>query len=221
MDPELSILMPKHRFIDTPLGVCLDGAGPQKLAALLAELDELLATMGVNLDTVLQPGISAGEVRDTLATVDLIPPDELLVWYGWHNGLRVDANNKYLGLSPFVAQADLDWSIGRYQYDVADMIPLGLWMPKWLCIESDRGMAIHCSGNPTDLPLIRRPDAEIYDFLEESSEHQIVSLSTMVAMWIQALEEGIVWPVYSDGFLEWGFDGERLVEMDGGRCILT
>jgi hypothetical protein len=212
---------PNFTFSETPLGTCLDGASPERLALLLAELDNLLATMGVNLDTVLQPGITPAEVRAAFATVNLVPPDELLVWYGWHNGLRVDSNNKYLGLSPFVAQADLDWSIRGYQYDLAEIIPAGLGLPNWFGIESDRGLAVYCSGNPADLPLVRRPEAEIYDVLEESADHQIVSLCTMVAWWIQALEHGAARPSTELGQLDWIYDGARLAEIDGGKWILN
>jgi hypothetical protein len=212
--------MSKFIFTETESGACLEGAGPVRLASLLSELDELLGTLGVDLDTVLEPGIAPDEVRTAMAAVDLIPPDELIVWYGWHNGLRLNDEGKYLGFAPFVDQADVDWSVDTYQYAIRETVPMGLWAEGWFCMESDRGLAAFCSGNSEDLPLLRREQVEEYDFLEESTEHQIVSLSTMVALWIQAIEAGLIWPMIELGQLTWGRDGPGLVAMDAGRFIL-
>lgn len=212
--------MSKFTFIETELGLCLDGAGPAKLDSLLRELDHVLAALDVDLNLVLDPGIAPDLVREAFAQVGLVPPEELIVWYGWHNGLRVDAQGKYLGLTPFVAQADVDWSIANYRYQLREAVPMGLWAEGWLCMESDRGLSAYCSRNPGDLPLLRRVDFEAFDFLEESSAHQIVSLSTMVALWIDAIEAGLVWPIIELGQLAWGYDGPALLAMDAGRCFL-
>jgi hypothetical protein len=212
--------MSNFTFTETASGLCLNGAGPESLVSLLAELDALLGTLGVDLDTVLGPGIAPDEVRTAMAAVDLVPPDELIVWYGWHNGLRLNDEGKYLGEAPFVYQADVDWSVRSYRYCIREMVPMGLWAEGWFCMESDRGLAAFCSGNPEDLPLLRREASDTYDFVEESTAHQVVSLSTMVALWIQAIEAGLIWPVIEHGQLTWESDGPGLVAMDAGRFFL-
>jgi hypothetical protein len=212
--------MAKFKFTETASGLCLEGAGPERLASVLSELDELLGSLGVDLDTVLEPGISPEKVDAAMASVGLVPPEELVVWYGWHNGLRVNDQGKYLGEPPFVYQADVDWSVRKYRYRVRESVPMGLWAEGWFCMESDRGLAAFCSGNPEDLPLLRREASDTYDFVEESTAHQVVSLSTMVALWIQAIESGLIWPVIELGQLTWGSDGPGLVAMDAGRFFL-
>lgn len=213
--------MSEFTFVETSSGLQLRDAGPSRLTALLRDFDQLLAGIGVDLDTVLAPGLSAPEVRRLFASVDLIAPDELVVWYGWHNGLRVSTENTYLGLSPFVLPADLAWSIADYRYQLAETVPIGLWSSGWLCMESDGGaLAVYCSGNAADLPRIRRQHVEAYDFLEQSADHQIVSLCTMVALWMDALRARAIWPRLNGGFLEWEIDGPKLVAMDSGRLIL-
>jgi hypothetical protein len=71
--------MSNFTFTETASGLCLSGAGPERLVSLLAELDALLGILGVDLDTVLSPGVAPDEVRTAMAAVDLVPPDELIV----------------------------------------------------------------------------------------------------------------------------------------------
>jgi hypothetical protein len=87
-------------------------------------------------------------------------------------------------------------------------------------MESDRGLAAFCSGNPGDLPLLRREDFDSFHFLQESTAHQVVSLSTMVALWIEAIKAGLAWPMIELGQPTWGYDGPGLVAMDAGRAFL-
>ncbi len=94
------------------------------------------------------------------------------------------------------------------------------WAHGWFSIEQGHGLAVYCSGDPAALPLIRRHWTEAFDFLEESNAHQSVSLSTVVALWIQAIEAGVTWPQVEMGHLDRGFDGPALVAMDAGRFIL-
>jgi hypothetical protein len=213
--------MTNTKVITTLKGLCIDDASPTKLALLLREFDGKLAEFGVNLDTVLASGITPEEVHETFAAVDLVPPDELVVWYGWHNGLRLGADNRYVGMSPFAAHANLDWSIANYRYKLAEAVPAGLWAEKWLCVESDRGLAVYCSGNPTELPLLRREEVEEYDFVEPSTDHQIVSLCTMVAWWIEALDVGAAHPSDVQGRLAWTYDAVRLMSIDRGTLIVS
>ena len=177
--------------------------------------------MGVDLDSVLAPGIGPDEVRRGFGSIGLVAPEELIVWYGWHNGVRLTPGDKYVGLPPFVVQANLDWSISNYRYQVSEGIPAGVWAENWFCMESDRGLAAYCSGNATDLPLLRREQVEEYDFLDASIAHQIVSLCTMVSWWIEALSIGAVRPIHDRGRPAWAYQGDLLTSIDHGTYILV
>jgi hypothetical protein len=210
----------KFTFLETASGLCLEDAGPTKLASLLKELDKLLGTFGIDLDELMEPGINEDEIRAGFAEVGLVAPEELVVLYRWHNGVRDFEVGRLYGHPPFFFQSSLETAVWDTRYNLAEMSP-EWWASGWFSIEQSHGLAVYCTGDPEALPLIRRHWTEAFDFLEESTSHQTVSLSTMVALWIDAIAAGLTWPVIEMGHLTWGFDGPGIVAMDAGRLILV
>jgi hypothetical protein len=60
------------------------------LASLLEQLEEVLRAFGAPVADALQPGLPDDAVRAALAAEGLGAPEELIVWWGWHNGAGVE-----------------------------------------------------------------------------------------------------------------------------------
>ena len=56
---------------------------PGRLETLIGEL----GTLGSPIGRYLRPGRSVAELRATLGALDLVPPEELVDWYAWHDGV--------------------------------------------------------------------------------------------------------------------------------------
>jgi hypothetical protein len=56
---------------------------PARLEALIGELD----TLGSPIRRYLRPGRPESDVRSALEGLGLTPPDELIDWFGWHDGI--------------------------------------------------------------------------------------------------------------------------------------
>jgi hypothetical protein len=163
---------------------------------------------GAPIDRWLAPGIGADEVRQKLVEVGLVAPDELLVWFGWHNGLARARPGEYPELAlPNFVPASIDFAIRRYVDMVLNVaIPPG--EPRdsfmfgagegWLrIVGSLRGCAVDCSGKtpPESPPRIRSADDQ-FDEDDPDKLGQAVSLCTYVTWWLDRLHSGsIAWNV--------------------------
>lgn len=181
-----------------------DGASPQLLAELLEQCEKEFISAGVPLDRWLAPGIGAEEVNQKLAEVGLIAPDELLVWFGWHNGLTTPTPGEIAERAlPNFVPASIDLTIRRYKDLVLNFeppymndIPLKYFTfgagEGWLRIEDDsRGCAVDCSGKypPSDAPRIRYASEQFYETGAETL-FRAVSLCTRVTWMLDSFHSG-------------------------------
>ena len=203
---------------ETPQGWSLEGASPARLRELLDTFTHKLADRGIDCDHLLNPGASAEEVKAGFASVDLVAPDELVVWFGWHNGLRENGNHQWFGHVPFVFPMTLKWCIDDYKYQLAEGIPLGVWTAGWFALEAEVGLAVFCGADPADSLLVRKPDPESGDSLDVPSVNQLVSLCTLVTWWIDALDAGYATPGV-DAW-DWKYDNPGLIDIDHETLIL-
>jgi hypothetical protein len=75
----------------------------ERLRLALNRFERALADHEVPVVQGLLPGVDESEVRQMLAEVDIEPPDDLIDWFGWHNGYAPPRSGK-----PF-------WNIGPSQ----------------------------------------------------------------------------------------------------------
>jgi hypothetical protein len=212
--------MSGNEIMELPEGWQLRDASPQRLKSLLADFDTALASVGVDVDSVLAPGITESEVRSGFQSMGLVAPDELVVWFGWHNGLGAASGKTWAGLPPFMSQASLDWMTDRYRYHIEEAVPAGVWVAGWVSLDDTKDVAAFCSGDAAASPIVRVFDLELFP-PEPSAEGQVLSLCTMISWWVAAIQTGMATPTTAYGDLAWDYDNKRLMELDKGTMLLV
>lgn len=195
------------RIVATADGPKADPAGPDVLAQLLTWYETELVAAGVPLDKWLRPGIDRDEVTARLAEVGLVVNEELIVWFGWHNGRVRDEEvvNMSGRALPNLEPASLDEAIARYRALVLDFVPPTMAFEDapldakyftygvgkgWLRLGSDNhGCAVNCSEAPHLTPKIRYA-AEDYWYEENEEKYQAVSICTWITWSLENLRSG-------------------------------
>ena len=193
--------------VRTPHGPMAGSASAGLLRELLEEFEREARSAGAPTDLWLDDGIGASEVISELADVGLIANDELITWFGWHNGIR-DAATAGAGsrVLPFIIPASLDAAIHRYRDLVLDFVipPNGSIGGNptdmrgagfgWLNLEADNyGLAVACRSEARFTPLVRRIEDD-WDDPAARGKLQVVSLCTLVTWWTQGIRNGaVVW----------------------------
>lgn len=200
-------------FTTLPDGPVLVGASERLLGQLLLELEEEMARSGAPLTA--SQGLSEDEVRAGLSSIQLQPPPELLVWFGWHNGSTAQATRGSTPHLPNFSIASLSDAIERYRATVQDFTPPEGLDPDffdsgagagWLRLgRSNIGLAVEC--NTLSAPRIHFATE---DFNEAPANYRAVSLCTFVGWRIYGLRSGAYrWNAHSQN---WVTDVSRLHE---------
>lgn len=165
-------------------------ASPELLRELLKLLDAELAAGGLHLPSAFGPGMDEGAVEDALHAEGLAAPEEVVVWFGWHNGSAIRGQPL-----PNLYPGSLEQALKIYHAIVDEEPSEGddpdAWYayagPGWLRLGAETlDLAIDCrtAAGP---PLLRQPS---YDFDEASGKRQARSLCTWVTWRILALRNG-------------------------------
>jgi len=172
-------------IITTPEGFSVEGASPDLLRELLDRFASTTARLGAPIEDYLNPGISEAEIEDSLGKVGLVPPDELVAWWGWHNGTAPGRN---LPLSLDLRSLEISLELYRRQIFGPNQWE---WQRSWIPIVGNdpAGIAIDCSA-PRDRPPLVRPVNGSIGTHPDDSDRQAVSLCTVVTWWLLARENG-------------------------------
>jgi hypothetical protein len=191
-------------IILTDNGPMAQGSSPELLRELLETYEYECDRMGSPIKRALASGIPEKQVREMLAEVGLVANDEVVTWFGWHDGVstEIDFEISVHAMPDFVA-APLFYAIQRYRDMVLEFEPpYGTDVPweyfmfgageGWLMlIDSNRGCAIDCFAelDRSTPPRIRSASE---NFLESGSErlYRAVSLCTLVTWWLEGLRTG-------------------------------
>ena len=65
-----------------------------RLGLALAEYERLLRRTGLDVDKLYAPGVPDDVTSSALSSIGLTAPAELLEWFGWHDGARLQADGK-------------------------------------------------------------------------------------------------------------------------------
>jgi hypothetical protein len=174
-----------------------------ELRPLLEELDRRLRAFGAPIVEAFRPGLPAGEVKAVFADEGLSAPDDVVTWWGWHDGAAVsDAPPVVSGPGVYLRSENTlieDWHVlsldeatrthrwFRADYadaGAADLLPGG-WFPI-LVTGAKPTMWIDCSG--ADAPLY------VDEHLPEPTEPLFPSLAQFVADVIRAFDQGLIRP---------------------------
>ncbi len=178
----------------------------------LRKLERLLTEQEAPVVERLQPPVSPVAIAALESEFGLTLPDELRLWWEWHNGTDVKPHERAVKASigplfEFLG-AEEALKVTRESQELAREIdpdePEVYWGSTWLAIGNDGRVACDLAVNP-DAPV---PVLDV-DYHKVAQPGAIVakSLGEMVAWWIEALETG-AWH-YDDGHDRW----ERTYEL--------
>jgi len=211
MHPHLSV---HEQLVDTEteFGPTVTPNSPAVLRQLLDEFEDIVRAQGAPVDGHLAPGISRETLTEQLGSVGLAPPEELVTWFAWHNGLQQPPGGRLRAdcLPPCITPSSLARALGRYYTDADADHEEGPWnsAPGWLMLNSSQdGLAISCQDNPTKAPLVRSADMDNPLWAEHSSQ-QVVSLCTAVSYWIRTVELGV--HSWNRETQRWDYDSSRI-----------
>ena len=180
-------------IVETPEGPMAEDSSAELLSRLLIEFEVELRKQGVPVDRYLQPGAPPEVVRASFAAAGLVAPDEVVAWFGWHDGrvlLQDDPaqyvlpNFEFQSLQMTFAWRDKwipEWGTDEWQ-----------WHPEWTPISTGHPQfTVKADGDPAHPPLVRCIDPELgWGTQPNYTDHQVVSLCTPVTWWIEFLRNG-------------------------------
>jgi hypothetical protein len=186
-------------FIQTPDGPMLTGSSPDLLQTLLIRYEEVLTSLGGPVADTMNPGLGSFEVEIKLRSRGLSCPDELLVWFGWHNGVMLEGL-RTAGI-PGLFPAGLDACLAAYDQsrsELEDYVELDLDYESlaygategWLRLQSiSESIAVECARDGASPPRTRWANLDFTD-PTYAGRFRAVSLCTTVARWIESAEAG-------------------------------
>ncbi|MEO8094692.1 MAG: hypothetical protein ABI632_07140 [Pseudolysinimonas sp.] len=201
----------------TDYGPSVDGAGPQKLRSLLQDYAEAMRHAGAPADTNLADGLPAGEIGRQLASTELPPNAELIEWFAWSNGLRLNPDGSGAGVHPFMSPVSLEYAIANYEYGSRLSQTIWSYAPDWFPMEiHPHGLSVSPTYSDQTL-LVRRPDEEL-PLAGDDIRQQVLSLCTVVEWTVEAIRAEICH--WDGGSSSWKFDLRGLPEIQLGTAIL-
>jgi hypothetical protein len=146
--------------------------------------------------------VSEDQIQDALATVDLIPPPELLAWWGWHNGVTADAPPS-TGYTQIGVDAWSQFSVQEAVRVAAEMRTVAnevasstgmpadkFWRNEWLPLLTYGGadyFVIRCAEPHLGTLVIKDSEGEA-----ESDQIDAPSLFDLVSAAIQSIRNGAI-----------------------------
>lgn len=166
----------------------------QSLEAIATGLHLLGRTATAGL---LRPGRPAEQTRADLGERGLVPSDELVQLYAWHDGTDAPPGTLLddMHLFPGFYLASVEEALANYAAFRDDR----RWNPNWLPVFANGGgdfLAVTCSAQPDDR-------GQVIHYRIDESEHPVefVSVSRMLATVAAAYREHVYF-IDEDGYLE-------------------
>lgn len=191
----MAIQLPKLQ--KTSDGWTVDNASPSLLVELLDELARCAADAGAPLHDVLQPGLSRQQVVDGLGQLGLAAPEELVAWWGWHNGSRPGL----IG-GQGMALNSLEYALAIYPHDALGTGEFS-WNPAYVTLLGPGSYGVSVSTAQSLTPPAVRGTESGAGTEPGRVDNQAISLCTVVTWWITARRNGwITWQDFG-GFGSW------------------
>lgn len=185
-------------------GVTISSTGPDALSNLLDEFSNVARSLGVPVDEALDAGVDAAVVEREFAKVEVVPPSELIAWFGWRNGPRI-VDGRTLGSAlPHMEPASVARAAEGYAYmqregarefwppDEDIQSQYWPWLPGWVPLETEmRGFIVNTGNDPALPPLVRKSNEE-HPVDSWNGSYQIVSLCTLVSAWLEMIDAGVM-----------------------------
>ncbi len=206
------------KTIHTPDGLSVEGASPELLISLLGEYESALEGLRPGCAEAFRPGLPADAIISRFAPLGYVPNDEVIAWWGWHDGLH-DSDLNPPGVTPFRLDAAVDLVLKMHRGVVRPPDWLfDTWHPAWIPFDYTATLAIR--GDSAQVPPPVRPQQpEMGDHTQDApAPAQVISLCTPVTWWITAIREG--WRRWDEerGMI-WAFRDEYPPEWSDTRLV--
>jgi hypothetical protein len=167
---------------------------PGRLRLALERLEAALIRTGYPIAEGLQPGLSEDEVRTRLAAIGVDPPDDLVTWFGWHDGYETPTGGSYYGwICPAFEILTLEEACERHAYHQQDLLlstPYRDQQTEWFPVL--RSDAASCVINYSD-DVESRGSVAICDagVVEPAPGRRPASLVEPIELWLSYLDSGL------------------------------
>lgn len=185
--------------------------GSAPLRALLEQLEDRLRAFGAPVVDAFRPGAPLEQVRAAIAAEGLSAHDDLVTWWGWHDGS--DAGGvaaDYSGPGIYFRQENT--LVGPWHViSLDDALRIRRWwrstapqlVPEdWLPVLQFEGTPVLCADDAAELHILD-------EGFPEPPPPQFGSLAEFVAAVIRLFDEGLVVPHPEDERVPW-FDAASL-----------
>lgn len=180
------------QITSTPQGFMTAGASPELLKQLLDEFQAVLLRNGFDLDATCHPGASRQQIIDAWGTQGITPPEEAIVWWQWHNGIKEGPTGRQ---HPGIDQISVEHSVRTYE-----TMPKGdgeySWDARWIPLLGDGPDRIVIDSDPSAARPTRVRSAHGGEgTYPPETENQAVSLCTPVTWWLLFRRKG--WTIWT------------------------
>ena len=175
------------------------------LQSALARLESRLREFEAPLADSFRAGANEDSIRETFAAEDLTAHDDVLAWWGWHDGAEVDAprvesgpgmvlrgENTLVGPWHMPTLADAlrtrRWNLDLYRETGDDELLPSSWLPIAMTDGAGDLCADTAALGPAPLHILD------HETLWERSPPQFESLAEFVALLNRVLDDGLVVP---------------------------
>lgn len=185
------------------------------LPAALATFEQRLVTSGAGIHRYLLPGIPEAEVRRKLSAIGMEPPQELVEWFAWHNGVR-DPLYKTSGDGWLLKWAPLSLRDAIADWHGRDKEEYWEWRSEWLpiALSGPATLAVHCAPPQGREATLRCADPWLGLF-DEKQVPSFTGFTAVVTWWIEAIDQG--WYEYVPAHDLW--DTSRAGETPRARAL--
>jgi hypothetical protein len=176
----------------------------ERLREALERLEAALAQVGHPVVRGLRPGRPAEEVQARLAEIDVDPPEDVITFFGWHDGYETPSGDVWQGrISPSYRPFSLDEACDEHASHQDVLKAAAEYtgeQSQWFAIlEADGAWCVvnyGCSSNT-------RGQVAAWDGgeLTPAPEHRPSSLAEPIELWVSYLEAG-----------HWRWDGSRWID---------
>jgi hypothetical protein len=154
-------------------------------------------------------------------------PDEIVVWFGWHNGVRLVNGRRWGGIPLFLPHS-LDESLHIYDLNRAELerayeegvdYELATYGAGegWIQLDPlSESIAVECISSGPQPPRVRWANADFADPYF-SGKFRAVSLCTVVSSWIESAGRGAFSWIQSEH--RWQVHGEHLLTARTGSIL--
>ncbi len=161
--------------------------------SLLAELEVSLQAIRAPIADLWNPGLPPAAVDARLASLGLTAPDELRLWWSWHDGVDESApfRKRVLGNGwvPLSLERAIENTLVARAMDDSTMANTS-WSPDWVTILEDVAtprIAAACDAPASGLATIHLYDPER---VMDPDRPRLGSLGDLVTLWLSLLRDG-------------------------------